>query len=587
MTNRSDQENDVAKTENKLISDALAERIDREAAAQLGRIAKGLDVRRIALAYMHWAVHLGMAPGKTAQLFELWMRQNAALGNFALRSALQDEADRAIEPDPSDRRFTDKGWRKLPFSLFEQYYLLRRAWWNEATTHVSGLSARNENLVNFYTRLGLDSVSPYNFPWLNPEVLRTTWEDKGTNLLRGARALTRDVLRDRTGKPPKSLERFQVGDNLAITEGKVVYRNRLIELIQYTPTTNRVHPEPVLITPAWIMKYYILDLSEGKSMVRYLLDQGHTVFIISWKNPEQEDRDLGMEDYRRLGPMAALDAVNEIVPDRKVHALGYCVGGTLMTITAAAMARDGDERLATLTLLAAQTDFSEPGELRLFINDAQLNWLDGVMWKKGYLGKAKMVGAFKLLRANDLLWQPFVNTYVLGKELPSIDLMAWNADATRMPYTMHTEYLERLYLHNQLAQGKYEVEGAPIALRDISIPIFSVGTESDHIAPWRSVYKIELLTEPESLTFLLTSSGHNAGIITPPGHPRRHYRMTTRGRKERFMSADEWLEGTEPQQGSWWPAWQKWLKSYSGNKVAPPAMGEALADAPGTYVFQT
>lgn len=573
-------------TSRMFISDALAERLDREAAAQLGRMAKGLDVRRIALAYVHWWVHLGMAPGKAAQLAELWVRQYTQLGDFAVRSLLQNDAARAIEPEPGDRRFTDEGWRRLPFSLIEQHYLLQRHWWAQATTGISGLSSRNENLVRFYTRHVLDSVAPYNFPLTNPEVLRTTWQTKGGNLLRGARNLARHVYRNRTGKPPKALEGFKVGENLATTEGKVVYRNRLIELIQYVPRTARVHPEPVLIVPAWIMKYYILDLSEGKSMVRYLLDQGHTVFIISWKNPDKTDRDLTMDDYRQLGPLAAMDAINAIVPEREIHAMGYCVGGTLMAITAAAMARDGDDRLATLSLLATQTDFTEPGELRLFINDAQLSWLDGLMWKKGYLEKAKMAGAFTLLRANELVWQPLVNNYLLGQELPSIDLMAWNADATRMPYRMHTEYLQRLYLENQLAQGQYEVEGVPIALRDIQVPIFSVGTEQDHIAPWRSVYKIELLTEPEELTFVLTSGGHNAGIVTPPGHPRRRYRMTTRRGHQRFLSADEWFAQTEPVQGSWWPAWQEWLKTHSGNKVAPPIMGEALEDAPGTYVYQ-
>lgn len=574
-----------AVSDKKLISDSLAERVDTEVAALMGGMTKGLDVRRVALAYVHWCVHLGMTPGKATQLAELWLRQNARLGSFALRSALGKDVPRVIEPDADDRRFTDEGWRRPPFSVLEQCYLLQRDWWKQATTDVSGLAAHNEDLVRFHTRLMLDSLSPYNFPWSNPEVVRTTWQTGGRNLLKGARNFARDVYRNKTGKPPKALESFKVGENLAFTEGKVVYRNRLIELIRYEPTTARVHPEPILIVPAWIMKYYILDLSEGKSLVRYLLDQGHTVFMISWKNPDKVDRDLDMDDYRQLGPLAALDAINNIVPKRKVHAMGYCVGGTLLSITAAAMARDEDDRLATVTLLAAQTDFSEPGELRLFINDAQLNWLDANMRKKGYLDQSNMAGAFQMLRANDLLWQPFVNSYFLGKDAPGIDLMAWNADATRMPYKMHIEYLERLYLHNQLARGLYEVDGAPVALRDIKIPLFVVGTEKDHVAPWRSVYKVALLADPETLTFLLTSAGHNAGIVTPPGHPRRRYRMLTRQRDERFLAADEWFERAEPKPGSWWPAWQNWLKSHSGSKLTPPAMGEELEDAPGSYVF--
>ncbi len=586
MTDAPDQADDFSLLSNSLISDEVVKRLDREAAARWGQMAKGLDGRRVALAYLHWWTHLSMAPGKMAQLTALGTRQYLQLARFAGQSLMQKEPDRAIEPEPGDKRFTDPGWRRLPFSFIEQSYLLQRHWWSQATRQVSGLSARNEDLVHFYTRLAFDAVAPYNFPLTNPEVLRTTWESKGANLLRGARKLADDIRREHQGQPPKAMEGFTVGENLAITPGKVVYRNRLIELIQYEPTTARVHPEPVLIIPAWIMKYYILDLAEGKSLVRYLLDQGHTVFIISWKNPDAEDRDLGMDDYYRLGPMAALDKVNEIVPERKVHALGYCVGGTLMAIMAAAMARDGDDRLATLSLLGAQTDFSEPGGLRLFINDSQLSWLNGIMWIKGYLDKRKMAGAFMLLSMNNLLMQTSINQYWLGKDLPSIDLMAWNADATRLPYRMHTEYLNRLYLHNQLAAGQYEVEGEPVAIRDIDIPIFSVATEKDHIAPWRSVYKIELLSEPPELTFLLTSAGHNGGIVSPPGHPRRHYRMTTRGRRKPFLSADEWYEQAEPVQGSWWPAWQSWLKSYSANKVAAPAMGEALTEAPGTYVLQ-
>lgn len=582
----SDQAGKQTTTGHQLVSDELARRLDAETAAFLGGMAKGLDVRRVALAYVHWCVHLGMAPGKAAQLGELWLRQNAQLGAFALKSTLHKDVPRVIEPEAGDRRFADKAWRQPPFSILEQGYLLRRNWWQQATSGVSGLAARNEDLVNFYTRLTLDALAPCNFPWTNPEVVRETWQTGGRNLLKGARNFVRDKYRDKTGQPPKALVDFKVGDNMAPTAGKVVYRNRLIELIQYEPTTARVHPEPVLIVPAWIMKYYILDLSEGKSLVRYLLDQGHTVFIISWKNPDKVDSDLGMDDYRQLGPMAALDAVNRLLPKRKVHAMGYCVGGTLLSITAAAMARDGDDRLASVTLLAAQTDFSEPGELRLFINDAQLNWLDAMMRKKGYLEQSKMAGAFQLMRANDLLWQPFVNSYFLGKDAPGIDLMAWNADATRMPYRMHTEYLERLYLHNQLARGQYEVEGQPVALRDIKVPLFVVGTEKDHVAPWRSVYKVALLADAESFTFLLTSAGHNAGIVTPPNHPRRHFRVLERQRDERFLAADEWLEQAgRPQQGSWWPAWQKWLKTRSGNKVAPPAMGESLEAAPGTYVY--
>lgn len=569
-----------------LVRDSLAEQIDSKTATQYAKMTHGLDLQRVALAYFDWATHLGMAPGKMAQLAELWTHQNIQLGCFALRCMLHTDPERAIEPEPQDRRFSDAGWRQLPFSLFEQYYLMRRYWWTQATSGVRGLSPRNENMVRFYTRLTLDCVAPGNFPLLNPQVLRTTRKEKGANLLRGARNLISDLQRKRHDEPPEHLSKFKVGENLAVTQGHVVYRNHLIELIRYEPTTARVHPEPILIVPAWIMKYYILDLSEGKSMVRYLLDQGHTVFIISWRNPGESDHDLGMDDYHHSGPMAALDEIGRLMPDHKVHAMGYCVGGTLMSITAAALARDGDDRLATLTLLAAQTDFTEPGELSLFIDESQLYTLESLMKHAGYLDKNNMAGAFKLLRANDLIWQPILNSYLLGRDTASIDLMAWNADATRMPYRMQRQYLKRLYQQNQLATGKYLVDDRPIALRDIQIPIFTVGTEKDHIAPWQSVYKINLLSGANELTFLLTSGGHNAGIVTPPGHPRRHYRVSTRKREDIFQSADEWFSRHPPEQGSWWPVWQKWLKSHSGNKIKPPENAQVIAGAPGTYVFQ-
>lgn len=569
-----------------LISDSLAAQIDEKTAAQYARMTHGLDLQRIALAYFDWAAHLGMAPGKMAQLAELWTRQNIQLSCFALRCVLRADPERAIEPEPQDRRFSDAGWRHLPFSLFEQYYLMRRQWWTQATTQVRGLSPRNENMVRFYTRLAMDCISPSNVPLLNPQVLRTTRKEKGTNLLRGAKNWVTDLKHKRRDELPEHLGKFRVGENLAVTRGHVVYRNRLIELIRYEPTTARVHPEPILIVPAWIMKYYILDLSEGKSMVRYLLDQGHTVFIISWRNPTKSEHDLGMDDYHHLGSMAALDEITRLVPDRKIHAMGYCVGGTLMSITAAALARDGDERLATLTLLAAQTDFTEPGELSLFIDESQLYTLENLMKHSGYLDKNEMAGAFRLLRANDLIWQPILNSYLLGRDAAGIDLMAWNADATRMPYQMHRQYLKRLYQQNQLATGKYLVDGRPIALRDIRIPIFAVGTEKDHIAPWQSVYKINLLSGASELTFLLTSGGHNAGIVTPPGHPRRHYRVSVRKREDVFQSAEDWFADNTPEQGSWWPVWQRWLKSRSGHKIKPPKNDQILAQAPGTYVFQ-
>ena len=425
----------------------------------------------------------------------------------------------------------------------------------------------------------------------NPEVFEATAKQGGMNLVRGAMNFWEDWRRAVSGEKPVGTEDFEVGRDLAATAGKVVFRNRLIELIQYAPATDHVHPEPVLIVPAWIMKYYILDLSPGNSLVKYLVENGHTVFIVSWKNPGGEDRDLGMEDYRRLGVMAALDAVSTIVPEQPVHAVGYCLGGTLLAIAAAAMARDGDERLKSLTLLAAQTDFTEAGELMLFIDEAQVSFLEDMMAEQGYLDAKQMAGAFQLLRSNDLIWSKMVQNYLMGERRPMIDLMAWNADATRMPYRMHSQYLRRLFLDNDLAEERYRVDDRPISLRDIRVPIFAVSTVFDHVAPWRSVYKIQAQTNAD-VTFVLSNGGHNAGIVSPPGHPHRRHQIATHKESENYLDPDAWQASAVHHEGSWWPGWQGWLKRHSGDLVDPPPMGapkkgyKPVCAAPGTYVLE-
>jgi polyhydroxyalkanoate synthase len=383
-----------------------------------------------------------------------------------------------------------------------------------------------------------------------------------------------------------------VGRAVAVTPGKVVYRNRLIELLQYAPATPAVQAEPVLVVPAWIMKYYILDLSPHNSLVKYLVDRGHTVFMISWKNPGPEDRDLGLEDYRTLGVLAALDAISAICPGHKVHAAGYCLGGTLLAMAAAAMVRDRDDRLRTMTLFAAETDFTEAGELTLFIDETEVTFLEDLMWDQGFLDTRQMAGAFQLLRSSDLIWSRLVRDYLLGERQGLTDLMAWNADGTRMPARMHSEYLRQLFLHNDLAEARYEVAGRPVTLADLRVPLFAVGTVKDHVAPWHSVYKIHLLTDTD-LTFVLTSGGHNAGIVSEPGHRHRSYQMARRRPGDRYVDPDTWQATTAPREGSWWPAWQAWLQEHSSVPVAAPqAMGAPergyppLGDAPGTYVLQ-
>jgi len=408
--------------------------------------------------------------------------------------------------------------------------------------------------------------------------------------LQGAANWWNDAVRLAAGQRPEGTEAFEVGRNVAVTPGQVVFRNRLIELIQYRPTTPLVYKEPVLIVPSWIMKYYVLDLSPRNSLVRYLVDQGHTVFMISWKNPDATDRDLGMHDYLHQGVLAALDAVCAIVPKRGVHGVGYCLGGTLLAIAAAMLARDGGDSLRSVTLLASEVDFEEPGELSLFIDESQVTYLEDLMWDQGYLDGKQMAGAFTLLNSKDLVWSRVVHDYLMGQRRLLSDLMAWNADATRLPYRMHTEYLRDFYLGNQLAEGRYEVGGKPIALTDITTPMFAVATLRDHVSPWRSVYRIHLLTDTE-LTFLLTAGGHNAGVVSEPGHRNRSYQIATRARHSKYTSPEVWQATTPRLEGSWWPEWQRWLAARSTGRVRAPAMGAPgrgyapLADAPGQYVL--
>ncbi len=441
------------------------------------------------------------------------------------------------------------------------------------------------------TRQLLDTCSPVNFIATNPEVLSATLREGGQNLVRGTLNFWADWERESSGKPPIGAENFRPGREVAATKGKVVYRNRLIELIQYSPSTSDVHAEPVLIVPAWIMKYYILDLSLGNSLAKYLVDHSYTVFMISWHNPTSEDRDLGMDDYVRLGVLDALAAVRAIVPEAKINAVGYCLGGTLLSIAAAYLAREKDLVLNSLTLLAAQTDFTEAGELTLFIDDSQLNYLEDIMWDQGYLDTRQMAGTFQFLRSSDLIWSRALHEYLMGRRAPMIDLMAWNADATRMPYRMHSEYLRRLYLRNDLFEGRYQYGGRPVALSDIRAPIFAVSTERDHVAPWRSVYKINLVSNT-GVTFVLTSGGHNAGIVSEPGHKGRHFRISRREPGAPYAGPETWYANADIEEGSWWPAWISWLDQQSAGRTSPPALGASsggyrpLEDAPGKYVFE-
>jgi polyhydroxyalkanoate synthase subunit PhaC len=571
---------------------AIADITDRSLHAAVARFTNGLSPAALADAYLDWATHLAYSPGKRLQLVDKAVRKAVRFANYACRCAMESgKTDLCIEPLPQDKRFVGEDWQSWPYKFIYQAFLLNQQWWHSATTGLRGMSKRHEDMVKFASRQILDMVSPSNFLLTNPEILRQTISKGGMNFVSGFQNLMEDWERAISGKKPVGTEKYAVGRDVAVTPGKVIYRNHLIELIQYAPQTEKVRPEPVVIIPAWIMKYYILDLSPQNSLVRYLTEQGFTVFMVSWRNPGPEDRDLGLDDYRTLGVMAALKVVNTILPQQKVHAVGYCIGGTLLSIAATAMARDGDDRIKSLTLLAAQTDFTEAGELMLFINESQLAFLEDMMWEQGFLDSRQMSGAFQMLRSNDLVWSRIVREYLLGERQPMNDLMAWNADATRMPYRMHSEYLHQLFLDNDFAEGRFLVDDKPVALSDIRVPIFAVGTAHDHVAPWRSTYKIHLQTDTE-VTYLLTTGGHNAGIVSEPGHKGRSFQAMTKKPDDRYLDPETFMVEAPRKDGSWWPQWVAWLNARSGAPIAPVGYGAvppdytALGDAPGTYVLQ-
>ncbi|MGI1663758.1 PHA/PHB synthase family protein [Palleronia sp. KMU-117] len=564
--------------------------LDRAMNAHLARFTLGVSPYGLASTVFAWGAHLVGSPGKQLQLAEKALRKSMRLAIYAGQAARDPDTPPCIAPLPHDHRFDHPAWQRWPYNLIYQNFLLTQQWWFNAAHDIDGLDDHAAKVVSFLNRQMLDLVSPSNFVATNPEVAATTLREGGANLVRGMHNLFEDWERAVSGKVPVGSEDYLPGRDVALTPGKVVFRNHLLELIQYAPQTDAVKTEPVLIVPAWIMKYYILDLSPQNSLVRYLVGQGFTVFMVSWRNPTADDRDLGMEDYFAAVD-AAFDAVAAIMPDAKVHGVGYCLGGTLMAAKAAQQARDGDRRLATLTLLATQTDFEEPGELQLFISESQVAFLEDMMWDQGYLDTKQMAGAFQLLRSADLIWSRYVHDYLMGERPAMFDLMAWNADATRMPYRMHSDYLRHIFLRNELAQGLYCVGVAPVALSDIDVPIFCVSTTGDHVAPWRSVYKLHLFADTP-ITFVLTTGGHNAGIVSDPGRKGWEFRLHTTRDGESYRAPEAWAAAAERREGSWWPAFADWLADRSTGEGPPPGMGTAddryppLREAPGTYVFQ-
>ena len=600
--------------EKKLKSSVMSQRqaeaakaLDEMCHSQLSRSSMGLSPISLAMASADWAMHMMASPGRQMVLAQRAM----ALAQQAMLAVSHPETDEQGEPVPDmDNRFGDAGWNQWPFASLKEGFKAGDTWLREAT-QVDGMSRHNNQVVNFFARQMMDSFSPSNWPTTNPEVIKKARETGGESLRMGYKRLKEDMAEARAAKNDSSAGApslqpltFAVGKDVAVTPGKVVFRNHLIELIQYTPTTAKVYPEPILIVPSCIMKYYILDLSPSNSMVRYLVSKGHTVFVVSWRNPDASDRDLKMQDYLRMGVMEAMAAVKERSKAPRIHALGYCLGGTFLAIVAASLGRKSRgigskvpqqrrsqdlpdmPELASVTLLAAQTDFSEPGEMGVFIDDDQIKTLRQKMDSTGYLSGRAMASSFQFLNSRDLVWSRSTRRYLLGQDDADFDMMSWNADVTRLPARMHSEYLSSLFLNNALAAGQYRVAGETVALMDINAPMLVVGTARDHVSPWRSVYKIHLQTDTQ-VTFVLAAGGHNAGIVSEPGRPRRSYQIASTEEGQGWTDPDQWVANAPLREGSWWEAMHAWLHERSGKPIAPPAIDPAnvLCDAPGEYVM--
>jgi polyhydroxyalkanoate synthase len=549
--------------------------------------AKALDPLNVAPAMQAAATQLMLDPARLMQAnVELW-QSHMALWQQAAAAMAGQPIKPVVEPEPGDRRFRHPDWDANPFfALVKQSYLITSRWLVDTMAGVSGLDPQTAKKVEFYTRQFADAFAPTNFPWTNPEVLRATTDSQGQNLVRGMQNFQRDLergggqLRITMSDP----EAFELGGNIATTPGKVVFQNDLIQLIQYTPVTPDVHRMPILMIPAWINKYYILDLTAKKSFIRYAVSQGYTVFVISWVNPDERLADKTFESYLLEGVIAALDAIEAATGEHNVSAVGYCIGGTLLAVALGYLAGIGDERIRAATFFTAQVDFSEPGDLSVFVDEPQLDNLDRMMGEKGYLDAQAMFTTFNMLRANDLIWSFYVHNYLLGRDPVPFDLLHWNADATRMPRLMHLFYLRQMYIRNNLVKpGAITLAGVPIDLTKVTVPVYLQASREDHIAPFRSVFKAKHnFSGP--VRFVLAGSGHIAGVINPPEANKYQYWLNPAEPQE----VDAWLAGATEHPGSWWPDWNAWLAAQSGDDVPARVPGDGrlavIEDAPGSYV---
>jgi polyhydroxyalkanoate synthase len=549
--------------------------------------ARQLDPLNVAPAMQAAATGLAFDPARLMQAnLELW-QQHMALWQQAATAMAGQPAAPVVEPEPGDRRFRDPDWDANPFfSFVKQSYLITSRWLVSTLASANGLDPQTARKVEFYTRQFADAFAPTNFPWTNPEVVREINATGGQNLVRGLENFRRDVARG-DGELKITMsdpDAFVLGGNLAPTPGKVVFQNDLMQLIQFVPTTPAVHRTPLLMIPAWINKYYILDLTTKKSLVRWAVERGYTVFVVSWANPDERLAEKTFESYLTEGVLAALDAIEAATGEREVTALGYCIGGTLLAVALAWLAAKGDQRIKAATFLTAQVDFSEPGDLAVFVDEPQLDNLDRMMGDKGYLDAQAMFKTFNMLRANDLIWSFYVHNYLLGREPMPFDLLHWNADATRMPRNMHLFYLRQMYIRNNLVKpGGIELAGLPLDLAKVTVPVYLEACREDHIAPYRSVFKAKH-NFGGPVRFVLAGSGHIAGVINPPSANKYQYWLNAAEPQE----VDHWVAGATEHKGSWWPDWDAWLATQSGDDVPARVPGDrglaVIEDAPGTYV---
>ncbi|WP_119418990.1 PHA/PHB synthase family protein [Desertibaculum subflavum] len=547
------------------------------------------DPLNIGGAFLEMTARMLTSPAKLIEAQLDLLRAYAELWHNATARFVGTATDPVVKPEKGDRRFRDAAWDEIQvFDFIKQSYLLTARWMQKTVQSVEGLDEATAKKVDFYTRQFVDAMAPSNFVLTNPEVLKATFETNGDNLVRGLEAMLQD-LDDGKGRlaiKMTDMQAFKVGINVATAPGKVVFRNDILELIQYTPTTPKVYQRPLLIVPPWINKFYILDLREDNSFIRWMVAKGYTVFVISWVNPDAKLAQVSFEDYMARGIVEAIDAVNAATGERELTVIGYCIGGTLMASALAYMAATGDDRVKACTFFAAQVDFSEAGELRVFIDEEQLLYIEELMRERGFLDGNEMSATFNMLRANDLIWSFVVNNYLLGKEPFPFDLLFWNADATRMPAEMHSFYLRNMYQKNLLAEpGGLVMKGVPIDLRKVTIPVYLQASREDHIAPAKSVYKATQLYQGP-VRFVLAGSGHIAGVINPPHQGK--YQHWINEAKTPPATLEAWTAGAQELAGSWWDDWHRWLSKLSGPKVPARQPGDGklkvLGDAPGTYV---